>query len=47
MMKRRVAQFLSGTDCPVCHGKRLKPEALSVTFANMDIMGLLRISGHL
>ena len=27
MMKRRVAQFLSSTDCPVCHGKRLKPEA--------------------
>ena len=28
MMKRRVAQFLSSSDCPVCKGKRLKPEAL-------------------
>ena len=27
MMKRRVAQFLSSSDCPVCKGKRLKPEA--------------------
>jgi excinuclease ABC subunit A len=36
-MKRRVAQFLSSTDCTVCHSKRLKPEALSVTFAGMDI----------
>jgi excinuclease ABC subunit A len=37
MMKRRVAQFVSTTDCQACHGKRLKPEALSVTFADMDI----------
>jgi excinuclease ABC subunit A len=42
MMKRRVAQFLSSTDCPACHGKRLKPEALSVTFAGMDIAELSR-----
>src|ERR1700709_1076943 len=32
MMKRRVAQFLTSTNCKVCHGKRLRPEALSVTF---------------
>src|SRR6185437_7857051 len=37
MMKRRVAQFLSSSNCPVCKGKRLKPEPLSVTFAGMDI----------
>ncbi len=37
MMKRRVAQFMVGQACPVCHGKRLKPEALSVTFRGMDI----------
>ena len=43
MMKRRVAQFLSSTDCPVCHGKRLKPEALSVTFADMDITEISRL----
>src|SRR5690242_17186141 len=34
-MKKRVMQFMISTECPVCHGKRLKPEALSVTFAGM------------
>src|SRR5258707_540827 len=43
MMKRRVAQFLSNSDCPVCKGKRLKPEALSVTFARMDIADISRL----
>lgn len=36
-MKRRVAQFLTAGLCPVCHGKRLKPEALTVTFEDLDI----------
>jgi len=43
MMKRRVSQFLSSSDCPVCKGKRLKPEALSVTFAGMDIADMSRL----
>src|SRR6201995_3906660 len=43
MMKRRVAQFLSSSDCPACKGKRLKPEALSVTFAGMDIADMSRL----
>ena len=43
MMKRRVAQFLSSSDCPVCKGKRLKPEALSVTFTGMDIAEISRL----
>jgi excinuclease ABC subunit A len=43
MMKRRVAQFLSSSDCPVCKGKRLKPEALSVKFAGMDISETSRL----
>ena len=43
MMKRRVAQFLSSSDCPVCQGKRLKPEPLSVTFAGMDIAEFSRL----
>src|SRR4029079_8069324 len=37
MMKRRVAQFMIGADCPSCRGKRLRREALSVTFARRDI----------
>jgi excinuclease ABC subunit A len=37
LMKKRVAQFMLSTECPVCHGKRLKPESLSVKFAGHDI----------
>jgi excinuclease ABC subunit A len=43
MMKRRVARFLSSADCPACHGKRLKPASLSVTFAKMDIAEISRL----
>ncbi|WP_260740587.1 excinuclease ABC subunit UvrA [Tunturiibacter lichenicola] len=37
MMKKRVSQFMLSTDCPECHGKRIKPESLSVKFAGYDI----------
>jgi len=40
LMKRRVAQFMIASACPSCKGKRLKPEALSVTFAGHDISGM-------
>src|SRR5471030_2644348 len=42
-MKKRVAQYMVGTDCPSCHGKRLRPEALSVTFAGLDIGAIARL----
>ena len=44
MMKKRVAQFMVSTPCPVCGGKRLKPEALSVTFAGHDIGALSQLT---
>ena len=37
LMKKRVSRYMSGGICPVCDGKRLKREALSVTFAGYDI----------
>lgn len=37
LMKKRVARYMIGCDCPACHGKRLKRAALSVTFAGLDI----------
>jgi excinuclease ABC subunit A len=43
MMKRRVAQFMIGTDCPSCRGKRLRREALSVRFASRDIAEMSRL----
>ncbi len=37
LMKKRVMQFMLGANCPVCHGKRLQPASLKVTFAGLDI----------
>ncbi|HSV72085.1 MAG TPA: excinuclease ABC subunit UvrA [Methylibium sp.] len=37
LMKKRVSRYMLGTACPLCEGKRLKREALSVTFAGVDI----------
>ncbi|WP_322087202.1 excinuclease ABC subunit UvrA [Burkholderia sp. BCC1999] len=37
LMRKRVSRFMEGKLCPACHGKRLKAEALSVTFAGVDI----------
>ena len=42
LMKRRVAQYMRSGPCPACHGKRLRAESLSVTFAGMDITALSR-----
>ena len=42
-MKKRVARYMISTDCPLCHGKRLRPEALAVTFAGLDIADLSRL----
>jgi excinuclease ABC subunit A len=36
-MKRRVSRYMESTECPLCHGKRLRLESLSVTFAGYDI----------
>jgi excinuclease ABC subunit A len=44
LMKRRAARFMSGTPCPLCHGKRLRREALSVTFEGLDITTTMRLS---
>ena len=43
LMKRRVARFMTGTTCRVCKGKRLRREALSVTFASIDIATMGRL----
>ena len=43
MMKRRVLQYMIASECETCHGKRLKPDALRVTFAGLDIAELSRL----
>src|SRR6478752_7056490 len=44
LMKKRVSRYMVGSVCPVCEGKRLKREALSVTFAGLDIGALSHLS---
>jgi excinuclease ABC subunit A len=43
LMKKRVAQYMLSQDCPLCHGKRLRVESLSVNFAGFDIAGISRL----
>jgi excinuclease ABC subunit A len=43
LMKKRVMQFMLSANCPVCHGKRLKKESLSVKFAGYDIAEISRL----
>jgi excinuclease ABC subunit A len=42
LMRKRVSRYMRASDCPACDGKRLKREALAVTFAGLDIGALSR-----
>ena len=42
-MKKRVARYMVGSDCPTCGGKRLRRDALAVTFADLDIAEMTRL----
>ncbi|OOQ60351.1 excinuclease ABC subunit UvrA [Mucilaginibacter pedocola] len=44
LMKKRVSQYMLSSECPLCHGKRLKRESLSVKFAGYDIADFARLS---
>jgi excinuclease ABC subunit A len=37
LMKKRVMKYMLSSECPMCHGKRLRRESLSVRFAGLDI----------
>jgi excinuclease ABC subunit A len=43
LMRKRVSQFMRASACPLCAGKRLKREALTVTFAGLDIAELAQL----
>ena len=42
-MKKRVSEYMVGSTCPTCNGKRLRPESLSVTFAGYDIAEIAQL----
>jgi len=43
-VREELGRFQSETPCEVCHGKRLKPEALAVKVAATDIADVSRLS---
>ena len=43
-MKRRALQFMIGSDCSTCDGKRLSRNALTVTFCGLDIAEMSRLT---
>lgn len=42
--KKRVSQFMQISECPECHGKKLKKESLSVKFSGLDIGELSQLT---
>ena len=44
LMKKRVSKFMLSSECPLCHGKRLRKESLSIQFNGLDITELSRLS---
>ena len=42
-MKKRVARYMVSSQCPLCEGKRLRRESLSVTFGGHDIAAISRL----
>ncbi|MEZ0484259.1 excinuclease ABC subunit UvrA [Fibrella aquatica] len=44
LMKKRVSRYMLSAECPLCGGKRLRQESLSVTFEGYDITEISRLS---
>ena len=44
VQRQRYAAYLREIPCPVCHGKRLKPEVLAVTVAGNSISDICELS---
>ena len=43
-MKEEIGSFMSGVECPDCHGKRLKPVVLAVTIGDKNISDFCELS---
>ncbi len=43
-IRQEIEQFMTSRPCPVCHGQRLKPEALAVTIADQNIVQVTGMS---
>ena len=46
LVKKRVSRYLINGECDQCHGRRLRRESLSVTFAGLDLAALSALPLH-
>ncbi|WFS03392.1 excinuclease ABC subunit UvrA [Rhizobium tumorigenes] len=44
MMKKRASRYMLSSACPLCEGKRLRKESLSVTFEGLDYAEMSRLA---
>ena len=44
MVKAEISHYMINVPCPVCHGRRLKPEALAVTIGGLNIYDMCEMS---
>lgn len=43
-VKAEIERYMAHQECPVCHGKRLKPEVLAITINNVSIADVTEMS---
>ncbi len=43
-VRREINKYMAEHECPVCHGKRLKPEILAVTIAGQSIVDVTTLA---
>ena len=43
-VRREIGKYMAERECPVCHGKRLKPEILGVTVVDKSIVDVTTLS---
>ncbi|MBT3704296.1 excinuclease ABC subunit UvrA [Candidatus Peregrinibacteria bacterium] len=43
-IRRKIEEYMRILECPVCHGKRLKPEILSITINDTSIIDVTELS---
>ncbi|MFN2213804.1 MAG: excinuclease ABC subunit UvrA [Anaerolineales bacterium] len=41
-MRSKISEFMSERTCPICHGARLRPEALAITVDDQDIISITK-----
>ncbi len=42
--RAEIERYMASSPCPVCHGKRLKPESLAITIDGMNIIEVTELS---